>query len=217
MNEQQYRQQHRSKTESNKKKTNPFWFAMQLGMFAGLIWGGLRWLAYAFHFTIVVPGFLMEPFYNHTYLVTARGGAAGYVVFIGFSMLASVIYTMFLKKVPGPWAGIVYGILWWVILFVAVGPLVKMMPPVTKTTWNSIYTDFCLFLLWGLFIGYTVAMEFNDERLREPGASGGRHDQHSSGPKGTSQSDHQAAGKEQGHKEEQTGGGGSNKQPEPVM
>ncbi|MCG7406287.1 YqhR family membrane protein [Paenibacillus sp. ACRRX] len=216
MNEQQYRQQHHDKGSSG-RKTNPFWFAMQLGMFAGLIWGGLRWMAYAFHFTIVVPGFLIEPFYNHSYLVTARGGAAGYVVFIGFSMLASVIYTMFMKKIPGPWAGIVYGIVWWVILFVAVGPMIKMMPPVTKTTWNSIYTDFCLFLLWGLFIGYTVAMEFNDERLREPGGSKGSHNQHSSGPKGASKSGSQARGEESNDNEGRTGGTDSNNQPEPVM
>ncbi len=42
------------------------------------------------------------------------------------------------------------------------------MKPQNELTWDSIITEFCFFLLWGLFIGYTVAMEYTDERKREP-------------------------------------------------
>jgi len=26
----------------------------------------------------------------------------------------------------------------------------------------------CLFVLWGMFIGYSIALEFTDDRIREP-------------------------------------------------
>lgn len=166
MNEAAYRKQHQIKEKPH--QTNIWWFALELGFFAGIIWGGIRWAAYALHFTIVVPGFLVEPLFKHAFLESARGGWLGWGCFMLLSIVASLIYTLLLRKIPGPWAGMAYGVLWWAILFVGIGPLLKLMPMITKVTWNSVWTDMCLFLLWGLFIGYTVAIEFNDERLREP-------------------------------------------------
>jgi len=158
--EHQFRQQHHH--------TNIVWFALITGFFAGLIWGGIRWIAYALHFTIVVPGFLIEPFFKHDFLTKVAGGFAGWGSFLLLSIIATFIYALLFRKIPGPWAGLIYGIVWWVLLFVLLGPLWKMMPPITKVNWNSIWTDGCLFLLWGMFIGYTIATEYNDERLREP-------------------------------------------------
>ncbi|MBR2570091.1 MAG: hypothetical protein IKE34_13010 [Paenibacillus sp.] len=167
MKEFQYRREQNNK-DTQQQRTNPFLFAVRLGFFAGLIWGCMRWMSYALSFTKVVPGFLVEPFYSHKYLLTWKGGVVGLVSFILFSIVASLIYTFLFKKYTGPWGGMIYGFVWWLILFVAFGPMIGLMPQVTKTTWNTIWTDSCLFILWGLFIGYTVAMEFNDERLREP-------------------------------------------------
>ncbi|MCM3340243.1 YqhR family membrane protein [Paenibacillus sp. MER TA 81-3] len=205
MNQQQARQ------VRQQKRTNPLKFALQLGFFAGLIWGGLHWLSYLFQFTIVVPGFLVEPFYKHEYLTTIKGQAAGLVFFIFFSIAAAILYTLFMRKIPGPWAGMLYGLAWWFLLFVAIGPWIGLMPPVRQTTWNTIWTEACTMLLWGLFIGYTVATEFNDERLREP-------DDAKSQKQGSNQGGDQ--GPTTGSNDKSGGGHGSNsegKQPEPVM
>ncbi|UHA72860.1 YqhR family membrane protein [Paenibacillus sp. 481] len=161
--------ENQTRTAKKNRRTNPFLFAVQLGFFAGLIWGGLRWFVYVYHFTAVTPALLVEPFYKHSYLETTQGQLLGWIAFILFSIAASLLYTIFFKKVPGPWLGIGYGALWWAVLYVWVGPMMYLVPPVHKTTWNTIYTEVCIMVLWGLFIGYTVAMEFTDERLREPG------------------------------------------------
>lgn len=50
-----------SRTKQTSVHTNPFYFSVELGFFAGLIWGGARWLMYVLHFTKVLPGFLAEP------------------------------------------------------------------------------------------------------------------------------------------------------------
>lgn len=39
---------------------------------------------------------------------------------------------------------------------------------INRLDWNTIVSDLCLFVLWGLFIGYTITMEFTEERNREP-------------------------------------------------
>ncbi|MET3940997.1 hypothetical protein ABIC22_003809 [Paenibacillus sp. PvP094] len=152
--------------------TKPFSFAVELGFFAGFIWGGIHWLNYLLHFSIVPLGFLAEPFFKHEYIYTAAGHLTGWLFFIVFSIVAALIYTYTLRKWKGPLPGIGYGIVWWLIIFVLVGPKLDMVKPINRLTWDSIITEFCFFLLWGLFIGYTVAMEYTDERKREPEKAG---------------------------------------------
>jgi hypothetical protein len=60
----------------------------------------------------------------------------------------------------------IYGVLWWSAVFLA-GSWQFLMQPPFKLPWNSVISEFCLFLLWGLFIGYTAAIEYTDERKRE--------------------------------------------------
>lgn len=147
-------------------QTNPFYFSIELGYFAGLIWGGLHWLMYVLHFTKVIPGFLAEPFFKHDFLLTPAGHLLGYLFFIVLSVLASLIYVLIFRKLNGPWPGMIYGVLWWSVLFLACSRLFLLQPPF-KLPWNTVISEFCLFLLWGLFIGYTAAIEYTDERKRE--------------------------------------------------
>lgn len=141
---------------------------MQLGLFAGLIWGGARGLMYFFRLTVIVPGYLAEPFYKTQFLKTQAGYYVGWLYFILFSIVAALLYTLFMRRLKGPYPGILYGIVWWLIIFLGVGPMLGMTKKITELPADTLISEFCLYLLWGLFIGYTAAMEFTDERRREP-------------------------------------------------
>ncbi|GGD70264.1 YqhR family membrane protein [Paenibacillus nasutitermitis] len=169
------------KAKDNEKKadykgqhrTNPFWYCIQLGFFAGLIWGMVRWLLYTFHFTTIIPGFLADPFFRHSFLLTGWGHLSGLGCFIIFSIAATLIYKLVLGRIRGPWCGVAYGLVWWAILFAVVCPMLKVTPPLNKWGLDSMISECCVFLIWGLFIGYTIAFEFTDEASREPlGGSG---------------------------------------------
>jgi uncharacterized membrane protein YagU involved in acid resistance len=151
-----------------KTNTNRWFFALYIGFYAGLIWGAVKIIENYFHFTTIVPGFLVEPFFKHEFLMSWQGVLTGWAFFIVFSVIAAFVYMIVLSKVKGPWMGILYGAAWWGLLYLLIGPLAGMMYWVNKLDWNTIITDFCLFLLWGLFIGYTISLEFTDERNREP-------------------------------------------------
>jgi hypothetical protein len=84
------------------------WFALYIGFFAGLIWGGVKLLAFGMKFTAVPPGFLIEPFYKMSFLATWRGMLLGWGAFIVFSMAAALLFIGFVHKVHGPWMGLVY-------------------------------------------------------------------------------------------------------------
>ncbi|CAM3587394.1 YqhR family membrane protein [Marinicrinis lubricantis] len=149
-------------------RSNKWLYALHIGFFAGLIWGGIQSLLYYFEMTEWFPAFLAEPFYKHEYLQSTEGRVLGWLYFILFSILASFIYTLFLAKFNGPWIGLIYGFAWWVIIAVAIGPFMGIIEPITRVSLNTMTTEFCLFLLWGIFIGYSITLEFNDERKREP-------------------------------------------------
>ncbi|GAB6990432.1 YqhR family membrane protein [Paenibacillus pini] len=162
-----------SQHQNNGHRTNPWGYALELGIFAGIIWGAIHWVFYSLHFTVIVPGFLGEPYFKHAFLKSGLGQFVGWLFFIVLSIIASYMYIFLFRKMKGPWPGIAYGIVWWILIFVAIGPYVHMVKPINKLTWDTLVSEFCIFLLWGLFIGYTIAVEYTDERKREPQHAGG--------------------------------------------
>lgn len=154
--------------EHKEKKTNPWTFSLSIGLSAGLIWGGFKVLFYYFEFTKVVPGFMVEPYFRHRYLTSVYGIFFGWGVFIFFSIIAAFIYTALLRKAKGPWPGVLYGAGWWFIWFILIGPISGMVKRVDKLDVNTLTSELCLFILWGLFIGYTVSEEFNELRHNQP-------------------------------------------------
>ena len=149
-------------------RTNRFSFALELGFYAGFIWGALRWLSYYLGFTKMVPGFLLEPFFKHSFLLSIAGQLAGWLSFIAFSVICALLYVFLFRKAKGPWPGIAYGVVWWAVIYIALNPLFHFTVNVKKLSWDTNITELCLFLLWGLFIGYTTAVEYTDEKQREP-------------------------------------------------
>lgn len=148
--------------------TNPWRFAAFIGIYAGLIWGGLRYIQHYFQLTSVSPAFLLKPFLRSRILGTWYGSLSGWLTFVALSVVAALIYAAMLRKRKGPWWGIGYGVVWWMALYLLIGPAAGMMRRIGVLEWNSAITDFCLFAVWGLFIGYSISYEFTDERLREP-------------------------------------------------
>jgi len=150
--------------------TKPIPYALSLGFFAGLIWGGLRLLSYFLHFTYEPASFLIRGWLTEEAAIGAFGHITGTISFIIFSMIASFLYLWFFRTLEGPWPGIWYGIGWWGILY-GLGPLFGFTRLSLDVTFTLAATDFCFFVLWGLFIGYSIAFEFTDEASREPATS----------------------------------------------
>lgn len=155
-------------TTYDKHHTNKWMYGLKIGFFAGLLWGIVRWLFYEMKFTKELPGLMADPFFRSTFLKTGWGIVIGIGSFIIFSIIAALLYMFVLGKLRGPWPGLLYGAVWWAIVFLALGPLLSITQPIRTAGWNTLSSEFCIFLLWGLFIGYSIAFEFTDEASREP-------------------------------------------------
>jgi len=143
-------------------------FVFVVGTFAGIIWGLVRWLLYTLSFTGILPGFLADPFYRRSFLVTGAGHLAGLLAFILFSILAAFLYKLVLGRLKGPYPGIAYGLLWWAVLLLWLWPAFGMIEPPGSISWRSLITEACVFAAWGLFIGFTIAFEYNDDAAHRP-------------------------------------------------
>jgi uncharacterized membrane protein YagU involved in acid resistance len=153
---------------NNPPPTNPLLFSLKIGFFAGFVWGLVRWLATGLNFTKVTQAFLLDPFVKRKLLDSFYWQLAGWVSFIVMSIIAAFIYVVVLGKLKGPWPGVWMGAIVWVLVYALAGPIIGAVPPLREIGWNSIVTDFCLFVVWGLFIGYSIAFELHNESEREP-------------------------------------------------
>lgn len=152
----------------NPVASRPILYSIKIGFYAGLIWGLIRWLVTELNFTNVNQAFLLDPFVRREVLNGYYWQVAGLAAFIMMSIVAALIYVIVLGRFKGPWPGLFMGIVWWGIVYALIGPLLGAVRPLRELGWSSIVTDFCLFMMWGLFIGYSIAFEFHSESDREP-------------------------------------------------
>ncbi|MBB6675254.1 YqhR family membrane protein [Cohnella nanjingensis] len=162
----------RENREGDARTKSPALYALIIGAAAGAIWGLLRWLAVALNFTKVPQAFLADPWMKRAALNTIWWHLAGLGLFIVMSVIAAYAYWLLLGKLSGPWPGLWFGLVWWIALFWWIGPVAGAVAPIKTIGWNSIFAELCLYLAWGLFIGYSFAFEFHDEAAREPAKEG---------------------------------------------
>lgn len=142
--------------------------ALKIGVAAGVLWGLVRWLATGLNFTEVTQAYLLDPFARRDALGSGWWQLAGWGAFIVMSIVAAFVYWVVLGMLRGPWPGLLFGAAWWGIFYAGLGPVIGAVPPLRTIGWNSMATDFCLYVVWGLFIGYSLAFELHDEMKREP-------------------------------------------------
>ena len=149
-------------------KTAVLPYSIMIALFAALIWGTMRMVYGYFNFSKLDSVFMAEPFFLNQFLKSNLGWLVGLGCFVLFSIFTAMIYAWFLRTRKGPWFGLLYGAVWWMLIFVIVGPFLGWIRPIFRWDANTMIAEACLFLVWGLFIGYSISFEFTDERDRQP-------------------------------------------------
>jgi len=130
------------------------------GLFGGIFWGTIGYLAYIFSFTEIRPNVILEPwalgFWKNEWLGTTIS-----IFLIGvFSIVAAFIYYAFLKKLKGYWFGMGYGIVLFFLVFLVLNPLFPGIKPLFDLSRDTIITSICLYIVYGIFIGYSINYEY---------------------------------------------------------
>lgn len=70
------------------------------------------------------------------------------------------LYYLLLKKYDGVMPGIIVGIIIWFILFWLMEPIFPNIPEFYRLDGNTIVTTICLFILYSVFISYSISFAY---------------------------------------------------------
>lgn len=149
------------------KQSKRWQVILSTGFYAGMIWGTMDVLNYYLNFTKIIPAAEWMIFFNKEFLKSFYGYGLSIVSDVIFSLLAATLYAYTLLRFRGPWVGIAYGTLWGALMIGWVGPMFKVIPPIWNMDIHSLVTEMSNFILWGLFIGYTLVVELRNEQGRQ--------------------------------------------------
>ncbi|MFD0767954.1 YqhR family membrane protein [Bacillus sp. CGMCC 1.60114] len=140
---------------------------VQIGVFGGLFWGAVWYFLHIFSFTNAGPNYLLLPFALGDWKEGVWGNVAGIVCMGILSIVVAFVYKVALSKFEGVIPGVIYGLIWWGILFFAIGSIAPVIRSALEMSRTTIITTACIFILYGVFIAYSVSFEVNNEKGTE--------------------------------------------------
>lgn len=155
--------------EQNQKEKQLSLLSMSLltGFIGGVFWSILGYLAYVFDFTEIRPNIILEPWALGDWK-NAWIGTVFAILFLGLvSMLVSLIYYALLKRFLNILTGIIFGIILFLIVFYVLNPIFPGMAPIGELKRDTIITSVCLYILYGVFIGYSISYEYVEQNVRK--------------------------------------------------
>lgn len=149
--------------KGNQKDSKGLTFAAKVlftGFFGGLIWGSIWYAAYFFNFTDVGPSLFWMAWSLGDWKDQMVGQWAAVGIFTLLSIAIAFLYRFVLARVKGMWMGFSYGVILWILVFFVANPLFVDLDPLLEMEGITIVTTLCLFIMYGLFIGYSISYEY---------------------------------------------------------
>ncbi|WP_243290214.1 YqhR family membrane protein [Bacillus sp. FJAT-47783] len=150
--------------EQNKREQPMSFLAKVIltGFIGGTLWSAIGYFAYFFHFTTISPNLALTPLAVGDWKYETIGNVMGIFVNGFIAIFVALLYFAFLKNIKSMWAGILYGIVLWAIVFYLLSPIFPHLDPVVELDTNTNITNICLFVLFGVFVGYSISFEQNE-------------------------------------------------------
>ncbi|WP_025948972.1 YqhR family membrane protein [Geobacillus thermocatenulatus] len=143
-----------------------------IGFVGGVFWSLIGYLSYFFHFSEISPNMILIPWVAEDWKYGKAGNYAAIVLIGIISIAAALLYYAFLRKIAGMWAGMVYGVVLWMVVFYLFNPLFPNVQPVADLETNTIVTTLCLYILYGVFVGYSIS--FEAQEMNRPASNVGK-------------------------------------------
>ncbi|WP_257348042.1 YqhR family membrane protein [Pseudalkalibacillus decolorationis] len=135
---------------------------LTVGFVGGVFWSLIGYLAYVLNFTEIRPSFVLEPWAIGEWKEQALGDWIGIVVIGILSMGVALVYKILFAKFKHMAAGVVFGIILWIIVFYLLRPMFPGLKPIHELGVNTLSTTICLYVLYGLFVGFSISFEYNE-------------------------------------------------------
>ncbi|KQL20434.1 YqhR family membrane protein [Cytobacillus solani] len=137
------------------------------GLIGGILWSGLGYLAYVFNLTGIRPNVILEPWTIGDWKEGWLGTVISIVMIGGISIVPAFIYYIFLRRFPSIWVGAGYGIGLFIVVFFILNPIFPGIDPFNELERNTIFTSVCFYILYGVFVGYSISYEESEIKYKE--------------------------------------------------
>ncbi|WP_100488250.1 YqhR family membrane protein [Sporolactobacillus pectinivorans] len=137
--------------------------ASVIGLCGGLLWSTTAMICHLLNFSSVGPELLFAPFPLGSW---KKAIAGQFLAIAGLSLLSipiALIFQFTLSKLKSVWVGIGYGLILWAVVFIVLRRWLPGLPAINRIGWNTLTTTACLFALYGLFIGYSIAFDIEEK------------------------------------------------------
>jgi hypothetical protein len=140
-----------------------------IGLVGGVFWSFLAYLAYIINLTEVSPNLILQPWVLGAWKDKALGMVISILIIGVISIVAALIYYAALKRFKNMLAGIIYGVALWALVFYVLNPIFPNLKTVRELEMNTIITTICFYILYGVFVGYSISFEAAElESAKEP-------------------------------------------------
>jgi len=150
--------------EQNKKEEHMSVMGKSIvtGFIGGVFWSTLAYLAYILNFTEISPNLILQPFALGDWKQGVIGNIISIIIIGLISIGAALVYYAILRRFDGMWLGIVYGGALWLLVFFVLNPIFPNVETVFELTRGTIVTTLCLYILYGVFIGYSISFDYKE-------------------------------------------------------
>ena len=139
---------------------------LTIGFVGGVLASFFGMTAHYLNFIDFSPKFILTSWSNQSWIKAWQGFLITMILFGILSIVVAFLYYWLLKKINNMVAYMLFGVVWWLILLIAINPMFKDLPTLAKMSSDSIITSMCIFVLYGVFIGYSISYDYQ-EYLRE--------------------------------------------------
>jgi hypothetical protein len=135
-----------------------------IGFFGGLIWSFVGYLAFFFNFIRVGPALVLMPWALGDWKNGYIGQLIGIAVIGVLSIGVAFLYRFILARFNSIWPGVAFGFGLWLLVFFLLNPIFPGLKPLFKLDLNTIVTSLCIYILYGVFIGYSISYEYSERQ-----------------------------------------------------
>lgn len=132
------------------------------GFIGGIFWGIISFFAYILNLTEISPNLILQPFILGGWKRGMMGDIIGIIVIGVLSIAVAFVYYGLLKKSKSMYIGILYGVVLWALVFFILNPIFPNLKSVFEMQRATVVTTVCIYILYGLFIGYSISFEYNE-------------------------------------------------------
>ncbi len=135
--------------------------AIITGFTAGVLGSLMGYLGHYLNFTEITPGIILA-LWDGEWKDGWTGMLLAVLLYGALSILTALLYYGVLRKRKSFWWGGSYGVILFLFVFLVLYPLFPGTKSILEYDLNSILTGLSTFILYGVFIGYSISYEYEE-------------------------------------------------------